>query len=119
MKQAAVYYLFLIYIMAMCKPILPLVNDMLAHTFYEAEHIATVHQQYGKNHLHNDLKEASKENSNNNTAIVKASEPVSVHIFYEGSTLSRPFLMIEHSFFYLPKTLLTPEEDIITPPPQA
>ncbi|MBI2730180.1 MAG: hypothetical protein HYX40_05415 [Sphingobacteriales bacterium] len=119
MKQVTAYYLFLIYMMAMFKSILPLVSDTLAHSFFEAEHIATVHQHYGKNHLHNDLKKAAKENGNDNTEIIKASEPVSVHVFYEGSSLSRPFFTIEHSFFYPAKNLPKPVEDITTPPPQA
>ena len=48
----------------MCKPIIPLVQDLWAHTFYEQEHIATVHHQNGQNHVHYEVAKAANENKN-------------------------------------------------------
>ena len=120
MKKIAAYYLLLIYILATVKPILPIVNDMLAHIFNEAEHIATVHQHFGKMHLHHDLKEAAKhDNDANNAALLKATEPVSVHLFYEENTVILPFFVCENSFFYRSQSLPHPMEDVVIPPPKA
>lgn len=120
MKKIAAYYLLLLYILATLKPVLPIVNDMLAHTFNETEHLATVHQHFGILHLHHDLKEAAKDdNDQNNAALLKASEPVSVHLFYEDEIIKLPFFICKNSFFYLSPNLPHPMEDVTAPPPKA
>ncbi len=65
----------------MCKPILPLVQDELAHIFWKAEHIATVHHHHGDHHAEDEVAEAAHEEENDkNPSTTKTSEPVSVHI---------------------------------------
>jgi hypothetical protein len=77
----------------MCKPILPLVQDDLAHIFWEAKHLATVHHHHGDHHAEQEIAEAEHEdNAGKQPATTKTSEPVSVHtvveIVYRFSQLS-------------------------------
>lgn len=78
MKSASAYYLILLYTVAVCKPFLPLVNDFLAHTFWNAAHVEAVHHTHGSNHVHYELKEAAKQEKQD-TKANKISEPVAVH----------------------------------------
>lgn len=80
MKYTSAYYLLLLYTLALCKPVLPLIQDQLAHTFREAQHISTIHQHYGAHHAESAIAEAAQEQSNSSSASIKTSEPVSIHI---------------------------------------
>lgn len=84
LKTVAAYYLLLLYTFALCKPILPLVQDELAHIFWKAKHLATVHHHHGDHHAEEEVAEAEhEENSAKQPATTKISEPVSVHILVE------------------------------------
>ena len=65
-KKAILYTFIFVYGFALIKPITPIVNDVIAHTFYKMEHLATVHFENGKYHVHAELatehKNESKEN---------------------------------------------------------
>ena len=65
----------------MCKPILPLLQDDLAHIFWKAKHLATVHHHHGDHHVEVEIAESEhEENPDKRPATTKTSEPVSVHI---------------------------------------
>lgn len=71
----------LLYITVLFKPLLPVINDALSHTFAEAIHIATVHAVYGSNHLEKDLSDTASENSNNkHQAGTNIEDQLSVHV---------------------------------------
>lgn len=81
MKTTTAYYLLLLYTFALCKPILPLIQDEVAHTFWKAEHLATVHQHHGDQHAEEEIAEAEhEEDTDKHPATTKISEPVSVHV---------------------------------------
>jgi hypothetical protein len=84
LKNIAAYYLLLLYILAMCKPILPLVQDEFAHIFWKAEHLATVHHDHGDHHTEEEIADAEHEEDRKQPATTKTSEPVSVHIVLEN-----------------------------------
>lgn len=65
MKNPVAYYLLLIYLVAICQPIIPWVQDVVAHTFFESEHIATVHHQNGKHHVDYELRKLASKTSSN------------------------------------------------------
>ncbi len=120
MKTTAAYYLLLIYFTAMCKPVIPLVNDFLAHTFWKTEHVITVHHENGKNHLHYELKKASDQDSKDgNSTSPKSSESVSVHILQQNNFDSYYSIVFEQKhlsgFYNLRSTFL----ELNTPPPKA
>lgn len=85
MKSNTAYYLLILYTLAFCKPILPLIQDELAHNLWKAQHLATVHHHYGDHHAEEQMAEATQEEENDeNPATTKTSEPVSVHIVVQG-----------------------------------
>ncbi len=65
MRIPIAYYLMLLYVTVMLKPLIPIVSDALSHTFSEAIHIATVHAIYGSNHLEKELSDTSPDNASN------------------------------------------------------
>ena len=93
MKIIIAYYLLFFYTVAMCKPMLPIVKDAIAHVLWEAEHIATVHHDHGHHHAGNEIAKAVHEDDRNKLpAPSKTPEPVSIHIvlqsFYSLESIS-------------------------------
>ncbi|RZK13101.1 MAG: hypothetical protein EOO46_00550 [Flavobacterium sp.] len=80
MKIIVVYYLLLLYTLALCKPILPAVQDEFAHIFWKAEHLATVHHHHGDHHAEDEIAEAEHKEIEKQPATTKTSEPISVHL---------------------------------------
>ena len=68
---------------AICKPILPLVQDVLAHSFWESKHLATVHHHHGDHHAEEEIAEAEHDEHDEQPVTTKISEPVSVHMAAE------------------------------------
>lgn len=61
-----------------------IVQDVVAHTFYKVQHMATVHYENGQYHLHAELntvaKEDEKKSQQNAPSSVKADETISAHV---------------------------------------
>ena len=52
----------------MFKPVFPYLNDVIAHVLFYQQHMATVHFENGKYHLHKEVvKNVKEENSNKNS----------------------------------------------------
>lgn len=79
MRWTIAYYLMLLYITVMIKPVIPIVCDTLSHIFSETEHIATVHAMYGINHLEKELSNTTTDN-NSRQASISPEELLVVHI---------------------------------------
>lgn len=63
------------------KPSIPLIADGLAHTFWYANHIATVHFENGKYHIHKEILEDSKKTyPEKNSSTTKTSQTVDEHV---------------------------------------
>jgi hypothetical protein len=62
MKKVFIYLLFFSYTTMLLKPVMPSVADLLAHTFWYSHHMATVHFENGKYHVHYQYMEESKKN---------------------------------------------------------
>jgi len=62
MKKTILYILLFTYLSMLLKPVLPLLTDCAAHIFWYSEHVATVHYENGKYHVHQEIKEAAKKN---------------------------------------------------------
>ncbi len=56
------------YTLLIFNPILPIATDIVAHTFWEKEHIMTVHQENGKFHVHWDLVRNAKQSEKDKNA---------------------------------------------------
>ncbi len=104
----------------MCKPVLPLVNDILAHTFWKTEHIITVHHENGKDHLHYELKKVSNQNNEDaNSPAPKTSESVSVHILLQNNYDFSHSATSEQKYLSRSRNLLSTFLELNTPPPKA
>lgn len=81
MRFQIAYYLMLLYVTVMFKPLIPIVNDVLSHTFSEAIHIATVHAIYGINHLEKELSNTACDNANSkHQNSINTEDQVPVHV---------------------------------------
>lgn len=120
MKSTAAHYLLLIYFIAMCKPVLPLINDFLAHTFWKTEHIVRVHHKNGKDHLHYELKKVSDQNNDDsNSPAPKTSESVSVHILLQNNYDFSHSILSEQNYLSGSYSLLSTVLEMNFPPPKA
>ena len=81
MRVLIAYYLVLLYITVMFKPLIPIVSDALSHTFSKAIHIATVHAVYGSHHLEKEISNSSSGNANSSHQnTVNTEDPMPVHV---------------------------------------
>ena len=61
----------------------PVLVDVIAHTFWEKEHLITVHQFHGKYHVHFELANAEKQSSKDKSSGNSSSNDESVtHLIY-------------------------------------
>jgi hypothetical protein len=104
----------------MCKPVLPLVNDILAHTFWKTEHIITVHHENGKDHLHYELKKISDQNNEDaDSSAPKSAESVSVHILLQNNYDFSYSIVSQQKHLSGSYSLLSTFLELNPPPPKA
>ena len=60
LQKALIYTMLAVYVFGLIKPVIPIISDVLAHTFFKTSHVATVHYENGKHHIHLELKEEAK-----------------------------------------------------------
>lgn len=87
LKSALVYMLLLVYVTGLVRPLVPIVQDMVAHTFYKMEHMATVHFENGKYHVHTELQQEAKK-SGPQKASYTGNESLSAHLKSEELLLT-------------------------------
>ncbi len=100
LKSPVAYYLMLLYITVMFKPLIPIISDAYSHTFNRMAHIATVHAKYGSNHLAAELADTGKDDNGKNQDIPKPVSEVPLHIatdecaynFHPGQTDNKYFV---------------------------
>jgi hypothetical protein len=80
MKKITSKILLYIYAIGLLAPVSPIITDVLAHTFWRAQHMATVHCVNGKYHVHYELYKANSTNSGKGNSTVKADETISIHL---------------------------------------
>ena len=89
-QQIVIYTLIGIYAFALLKPILPVLNDVIAHTFFKMEHLATVHYENGKYHVHVELQKVADKTENKNPADLSVFfDFLSFHV--KNETIGVPF----------------------------
>jgi hypothetical protein len=80
MKKALLYLLLFAYSTIVLKPVLPTISDTLAHIFWYSEHMATVHYEHGKYHVHLEYTEAAKKGYPEKNNTLKEDESISIHL---------------------------------------
>ena len=82
MKKAFIYIILFAYSLMLARPAVPFIADVIAHTFWYSQHIATVHFENGKYHVHYQyMNEAQKNSPGKTTHYLKTETPVTEHIF--------------------------------------
>ena len=107
------------YTLLMFKPVMPVVMDALAHTFWEQQHMLVVHEVNGKFHLHNELVNSSRQSDKHaqNTKIeIQEYMPVAAKQF-SALVTTFTYRVIQYSSFscYYP----FPATEIALLPPEA
>jgi hypothetical protein len=119
-KTTAAYFFLLFYTLAICKPILPVVKDNLAHIFWKSKHIATVHLYHGEHHAGEELAEAALEESGEKKPVTsKISEPVSVHTLVDTHYFISRSTIPRERFAVTIYTVSTVSLDKYYPPPKS
>ncbi len=119
MKFAIAYYLLLIYTTVILKPLIPVAEDALMHCFAEAYHIATVHAQYGNDHLEKNIATTNDDANSNSKNVLKEDNASSIHlsfiqeIYFAAIRVTKTFTVIQ-SISFLHKIFLS----IVIPPPK-
>ena len=82
MKKIISILLVVIYSFGLLKPLSPYICDFVAHTFWEYEHIATIHYSEGKYHVHVEVESLVKKEANpiNKSQKIDKQENLSVHL---------------------------------------
>lgn len=81
MKKGILYILLFTYSTMMFKPLLPYITDVVAHTLFYQSHMATVHFENGKFHVHKEIiNETKKEQQAGNTQQLKKDNQPNDHI---------------------------------------
>lgn len=60
MKRLILHIVLLNYTLVMLKPALPYVSDLVGHIFFYTQHMATVHVEDGKMHIHKEIVDNAK-----------------------------------------------------------
>lgn len=85
MKSPTAYYLMLLYITVMLKPLIPIISNVWSHEFNEIEHISTIHAKYGSHHLQKELAASGTDNENSkNQGILKSDIQYSFHVLTDA-----------------------------------
>jgi hypothetical protein len=109
--------LLLLYAFGVLRPVIPLVNDAVAHCFWKMDHIATVHLENGKYHVHVELAKAG-ENENAPERIIASYEMLAIHISETASSF-KIFLPASKVAATYCKTIAAPVyPSFSTPPPE-
>lgn len=100
MHFSTAYYLMLLYMAVMFKPVIPVIMDAYDHAFHESIHLATIHEKYGSHHLDKALADAGSDNENNKSQKGTTNE-VPVHITADNVScyFSIPGLRKQYNLF--------------------
>ncbi len=117
-NKAIILMMLCIYTFGLIKPTMPLIKDVLAHTFFEKSHKATVHYENGRYHLHIELNdEAQQSESKQNPSFLsnevlashlKSNELILNHFFQTISEINSPYINVSTDV-NIPSPLLPPE----------
>lgn len=122
MKRAAIYILLSFYVFAQVKPLAVIVEDVLAHTFWKMQHMATVHYENGRYHIHQELGDISEKENKSAQEKAPSSEKINESIVQNIHELNFNFqtnsILIPVSF-HQTQNVLAGFITINSPPPKA
>lgn len=93
--------LLVCYAALLLRPVATVVQDAIAHIFWNSEHIATVHYENGDYHVHVKLKTIEEKTANASNSLPKQIEPLTLHLPTEkgliGLALTSSVKLIEYT----------------------
>ena len=117
-KKAFIMMMLCLYVFGLIKPVLPLFKDVLAHTFFKTSHMATVHYENGRYHLHVELMDEAQKNESKQSTILSNDDALFSHLkndefsftFYtqDVSEINSPYINVSTDVT-IPLPLLPPE----------
>ena len=120
MKKAALYFLLFSYAMVILKPVAPYVSDAVAHIFYYSQHMATVHYENGKMHVHREIvNNAKKDQPAKETPASKKENSTTDHISLQQKQSIQAFSVIKSYQIPVAAGLLNNYLAAEYPPPRA
>ncbi|MEO7529881.1 MAG: hypothetical protein ABIS69_00675 [Sediminibacterium sp.] len=94
MRSPAAYYLMLLYLSVMFKPLIPIISDVWEHEFNEVAHLSLVHEKYGSHHLEKELADNGHNDHAKDSNTLKSEDQVPFHFFtdeYKNTFFSDAF----------------------------
>lgn len=105
MKKALLYLLLFSYSIIVLKPVMPTLADTVAHVFWYSEHMATVHYENGRYHVHLEYADAAKKGSPEKNNTLKEDEGA-VHLNCTDNYSFGVFPFRQRVFYQFSSTLL-------------
>lgn len=84
MKDAA-SLLLIAYVLLILNPVIPIIVDAAAHTFWEKQHLLTVHNVNGKYHVHFELLKNDRQADSKAPGNVKTDSEDYIHTIFSSS----------------------------------
>jgi len=88
MYQRLAFVFLALYILALFRPVYPLVKDSLAHLLWEHDHLAHVHAHNGEFHVHEEVKKIEEKNTASTPTPASAVSKVDLSIHIAGNVVS-------------------------------
>ena len=79
-KKVVIYLIISVYAFGLIKPVMPVIKDVLAHTFFKLDHITNLHYENGKYHMHLELLQEAKESIPKHSPLLSNTEFLFSHI---------------------------------------
>ncbi|HLY70728.1 MAG TPA: hypothetical protein VKR53_13435 [Puia sp.] len=99
MKKVLIYLVLVSYTTVLVRPAVPFVADVIAHTFWYAHHVATVHFENGRYHVHYQyMKEAQKSFPGKNQQQAKTEVFIADHLL-GNRKFDLVFFLIDKKYF--------------------
>jgi hypothetical protein len=118
MKFAAAYYLLLIYVTVILKPLIPVAEDALEHCFAEAYHVATVHAVEGNDHVEKEMAASgANDDSSKNQKADKTEQTIHETAIDFTFNFLNPYPLI-YSYPCINASLSNIYIDFVNPPPR-
>ena len=109
MKKLVLSILLMCYTIVMFKPVLPFIADFISHAFFYTQHMATVHYENGKYHVHYEAAKNIKEDATGKTASSSSSKKDTAPTEYFSPTIFADFIIYyfsnTHSFTNAPSLM--------------
>ena len=120
MKKGIVYIVLIAYVALLCKPVMPYVADEIAHAFWYSQHMATIHVENGKYHVHKQVVEESKKATpNKDIELLKKYSSESEYLIFSIASTSQKYTLVnDKKFTGVIFSICNQVLDIDAPPPK-